>query len=61
MAKQRRKASDVQHLAAHFIAGHDAFVTDDRDMLKDSRRKSLRERTGILVVDPVDAVRMARQ
>jgi hypothetical protein len=35
MANWRRKANDVQHLVAHLIAGHDAFVTsDDDDMLK---------------------------
>jgi hypothetical protein len=60
MAKWRRKANDVQHLVAHLIAGRDAFVTsDDDDMLK--KRTDLRARTGIVVVDPVDAVQMARQ
>lgn len=35
MAKWRRKANDVQHLTAHLIAGHDAFVTsNDDDLLK---------------------------
>jgi hypothetical protein len=60
MANWRRKANDVQHLVAHLIAGHDAFVTsDDDDMLK--KRTDLRARTGIVVVDPVEAVQMARQ
>ena len=60
MAKWRRKANDVQHLVAHLIAGHDAFVTsDDEDMLK--KRGELRARTGIVVVDPVEAVQMAHQ
>jgi hypothetical protein len=60
MAKWRRKANDVQHLVAHLMAGHDAFVTsDDDDMLK--KKAELRARTGIVVVDPVEAVQMARQ
>jgi hypothetical protein len=59
MAKWRRKANDAQHLVAHLIAGHDAFVTSDDDMLK--KRTNLRARTGIIVVNPVEAVEMARQ
>jgi hypothetical protein len=59
MAKWRRKKNDVQHLLAHLIAGHDAFVTsDDDDMLK--KRADLRTRTGIVVVNPAEAVQMAR-
>src|SRR6266536_3412323 len=58
MAKWRRKANDVQHLVAHLIAGHDAFVASDDDVLK--RRAELRARTGIVVVDPAKAVQMAR-
>jgi hypothetical protein len=55
----RRKIADVQHLTAHLIAGHDAFVTsDDDDMLK--RRAEIQARTGITVVDPVEAVQLAR-
>ena len=58
MAKWRRKKNDVQHLVAHLIAGHDAFVTsDDDDMLK--KRADLRTRTGIVVVNPAEAVQMA--
>jgi len=58
MAKWRRKANDVQHLTAHLIAGHDAFVTsDDDDMLK--KRAELQTRAGIVVVDPLEAVQMA--
>jgi hypothetical protein len=57
MAKWRRKATDVQHLSAHFMAGHDAFVTsDDDDMLK--KRRALQARAGIVVVDPLEAVAM---
>ncbi|HZA81128.1 MAG TPA: hypothetical protein VFC13_06600 [Actinomycetes bacterium] len=58
MAKWRRKVTDVQHLTAHLIAGHDAFVTsDDDDMLK--KRADLQARTGIVVVNPAEAVQMA--
>jgi hypothetical protein len=40
------------------IAGHDAFVTsDDDDMLK--KRADLQARTGIVVVNPAEAVQMA--
>jgi hypothetical protein len=58
--KRRRKVSDTQHLAAHFIADHDAFVTDDRDMLAENKRKALREQIRIVVVSPVEAVEIAR-
>jgi hypothetical protein len=59
MAKWRRKANDVQHLTAHLMAGHDAFVTSDhRDILR--RQSELRAWTGIVVVDPVEAVQLAR-
>ena len=58
MAKWRRKKNDVQHLLAHLIAGHDAFVTsDDDDMLK--KLADLRARTGIIVVNPAEAVQLA--
>lgn len=58
-AADRRKVSDVQHLAAHLLAGHNAFVTSDhRDILR--RRAELRARTEIVVVDPVEAVQLAR-
>ncbi len=60
MAVWRRKANDVQQLVAHLIAGHDAFVTsDDDDMLK--KRAELQARTGIVVVDPAQAVQLAYQ
>jgi hypothetical protein len=58
LARNRDKVTDVQHLTAHRMAGHDAFVTSDHDMLK--RRVELRARTGILVVDPTEAVQLAR-
>jgi hypothetical protein len=58
-AKSRQKVTDVQHLTAHLMAGHDAFVTSDqRDMLR--RRDVIRERTRIVIVDPAEAVAMAR-
>lgn len=55
----RRKITDVQHLTAHLMAGHDAFVTSgDDDMLQ--KRADLQARTGIVVVDPAEAVQMPR-
>jgi hypothetical protein len=60
LARNRDKVTDVQHLTAHLMAGHDAFVTsDDHDML--SKRDAIRRRAGILVVDPLQAVQMARR
>ncbi|MFL6223716.1 MAG: hypothetical protein ACJ75K_13065, partial [Actinomycetes bacterium] len=58
LAFNRRKVTDVQHLTAHLIAGHDAFVTSDYDdMLR--KRDAIRRRTGIVVVNPAVAVQMA--
>jgi hypothetical protein len=58
MAALRRKITDVQHLTAHLMAGHDAFVTSDQDdMLR--RREVIRSRTGIVVVNPAEAVQKA--
>jgi hypothetical protein len=34
MAKWRQKVTDVHHLTGHLMAGHDALVTGDHDMLK---------------------------
>ncbi len=59
MARWRRKANDVQHLTAHFMADHDAFVTSDQDDML-AKREVIRERTGIVIVDPVEAVTLAR-
>jgi hypothetical protein len=61
MAKWRQKVTDVQHLTAHLMAGHDAFVTTDKGMVSLHRRKAIRERSGIEVVNPVEAVAMARR
>jgi hypothetical protein len=58
MAKWHRKAGDPHHLMAHFMAGHDAFVTDDDGILK--KRDALREQTRIVVIDPPTAVQMVR-
>jgi hypothetical protein len=59
IAKWRQKVTDVQHLTAHRMAGHDAFVTSDHhDMLR--HRQAIRRRTGIVVVDPLEAVQLAR-
>ncbi len=50
----------MQHLTAHVMSGHDAFVTSDEDdMLR--KRDRLREVTGIVVLDPDEAVRLARR
>jgi hypothetical protein len=60
MARNRRKITDVHHLTAHRMAGHDAFVTSDHDdMLR--KREAIRRRTGIVVVDPAEAVQLARR
>lgn len=59
MTKWRQKVTDVQHLTAHLMAGHDAFVTSDQDDMLD-KREAIRERTGIVVVDPAEALAMAR-
>jgi len=55
----RRKITDVQHLTAHLMAGHDAFVTSDQDDMLD-KRETIRERTGIVVLNPAEAVEMVR-
>ena len=57
-AANRRKVTDVQHLTAHRMAGHDAFVTSDHDDLL-RKRDAIRDRTGIVVVDPLEAVQLA--
>ncbi|WP_405056825.1 hypothetical protein OG474_29295 [Kribbella sp. NBC_01505] len=51
-----RRIHDVHHLSAHWMAGHDAFVTDDQCVLKN--REALRLQVGIQVVDPEEAVRV---
>lgn len=56
----RRKITDVQHLTAHFKAGHDAFVTSDQDDML-AKRGVIQQRTGIVVVDPAEAVAMAHR
>jgi hypothetical protein len=56
-AKWRRKINDIQHLTAHRLAGHDAFVTTDlHDILR--RREKLRDRVGIVAIDPEEASAM---
>jgi len=55
MAKWSRKINDVQHLAAHHMAGHNALVTGDHhDIVK--RRDQLWERVRILIFTPGEAV-----
>lgn len=55
MARWSRKINDVQHLAAHHMAGHDAFVTSDhKDIV--NKREELWERARIRVYTPGEAV-----
>ena len=55
MARWSRKINDVQHLAAHHMAGHDAFVTSDhKDIV--NKREQLWERAHIRVYTPGEAV-----
>lgn len=54
MAKWRRKVNDVQHLAAHLAAGHDAFVTSDEDDIV-KKRDRLHAATGLVVLTPAEA------
>jgi hypothetical protein len=54
-ARWRRRINDVQHLLAHHMSGHDAFVTTDHD---DIIRNAtlLHDRAGIRVLSPQQAV-----
>jgi hypothetical protein len=61
VAPGSRNIHDVHHLAAHLIAGHDAFITNDSDMLKPGRRELLRSQVGIAVLDPAEAVARATE
>lgn len=55
LAKWSRKVNDVQHLAAHYIASHDAFVTsDEHDIV--SKREKLWDRARIRVYRPPEAL-----
>jgi uncharacterized membrane-anchored protein len=59
MARSRRKVTDVQHLTAHLMAGHDAFVTSDRrDMLR--HREAIRRRADIVILNPAEAVQLVQ-
>jgi hypothetical protein len=51
----RKRIRDVQHLASHFMHGHDVFVTTDDDDMIDKRDKLLR-RTGIVVETPAEVL-----
>lgn len=55
MARWSRKINDVQHLAAHQMAAHDAFVTSDHDDIL-GKREQLWERVRIRVYTPDEAV-----
>ena len=41
------------------MAGHDAFVTDDHDDMPDNV-DAIRRRTGIVVIDPAEAVQLVQ-
>jgi hypothetical protein len=59
LARNRDKVTDVQHLTAHLMAGHDAFVTSDHhDMTR--HQEAIRRRTGIVILDPAEAVQLVR-
>jgi hypothetical protein len=60
MAKWRKKVTDIHHLTGHLMAGHDAFVTSDHDDLLKNQAE-LRARTGIVVVNPAEAVQLAHR
>lgn len=49
MSQWARKVNDVQHLAAHLMAGNDAFVTTDSDDIL-RKRNRLHAATGIVVL-----------
>lgn len=58
MARWNRKVNDAQHLAAHLMARHDAFVTsDDGDILK--KRERLKEATGLVILSIAEALAAA--
>ena len=51
------KRNDIDHLAGHLLNGRDVFVTDDvRDIW--SKREQLKEKLGILIMKPVECVRL---
>jgi hypothetical protein len=55
-----RNMHDVQHLGAHRLSGHDAFVTEDhRDILR--RGEEITRQTGIVVWTLAQAVEEVRQ
>jgi hypothetical protein len=58
MDKWQRRINDSQHLTAHFMAGHDAFVTSDDGILK--KRDYLRVRASVVVLTPPEVVAMVR-
>jgi hypothetical protein len=55
MARWSRRINDVQHLAAHHMAGHDAFVPSDHDHIE-SKREQLWDRARTRVDTPDKAV-----
>lgn len=51
MTRWRKRVTDVQHLIAHAMAGHDLFVATDSDDIL-SKQANLRREAGIEVADP---------
>jgi hypothetical protein len=61
-AKFRKKVADVQHLAGHLMSGNDYFVTSDEDdMLKPSKRKRIFDAAAIRIINPREAIALARR
>ena len=58
----RRKVADVQHLMGHYMSGNDFFVTSDEDdMLNATKRVRILKASLIRIVNPVEALAIARQ
>ena len=57
MKKWRNKISDVQHLSAHLLAKHDAFVTSDEDDMW--KKRDLLTACGVVIKNPAEAVVLA--
>jgi hypothetical protein len=60
--KFRRKVADVQHLGGHLMSNNDYFVTTDSDdMLSERKKARIFEASSIQVIDPIEALQIARQ
>ena len=57
VALAQNEVNDVMHMLAHHDSGGDIFVTGDlKDFIAATRRISLRDRWGIIVMTPDEAV-----